>query len=102
MTQPTPDFATFRTWYESAVADLIVMISTKSGEATPEHVEAFSLIANIYMLAIQTRNSDLMAANAEHIYQIDEARRQHMERDSQAFERIAAALEALARKERTP
>lgn len=97
MTEPTPDFATIRSWYENSLSDLMFRIDRDNTK--PEHLEAFGLLSNVYMLAIQTRNSDLMAANDAHGRRMDEERREYFERESSALERIAAALEVLARKE---
>lgn len=96
MTQPTPDFAGIRAWYEAGLPDLLLRI--ERDEATPEHVQAFGVVAGIFQIAIITRNSDQLIANALHSHAADARLLKSAEQQAAALERIATALEALAGK----
>jgi len=72
-----------REQYQAQLAALYARIA--SGEATPNQLDAFGLVASIYQQAMTERSLD---SNLEHTAFI----RGHIERQTAALERIADAL----------
>lgn len=92
MTTQIPDFDTIRAWYENSLAELMFNVDRNSTK--PEHLEAFSLLSSVFMLAIQVRDSDQLASNAQRLQTENALLLKYAHRQSLALERIAAALEA--------